>query len=61
MSHLSALLEQKAPLEPHEVDDLQVWLACLEDDVATFGTTPQDENLMARIRAKIERSRGEAA
>lgn len=53
MSYQGDLLVQTEPLALHEITELEVWLSALEEDVALFGTTPQDENLLARIRAKL--------
>lgn len=53
MSGLHNLLKRSEPLEAHEISELKDWLSALEEDVAIFGATPQDENLMLRIQGKI--------
>ncbi|MBR2689190.1 MAG: hypothetical protein IKE42_15160 [Aquamicrobium sp.] len=53
MSYMQDLLDREGPLEPHEVADLSQWLETLRDDCSYFGSTPEDDARMARIRAKI--------
>lgn len=53
MSHLSILLKQTEPLEPHEVADLENWLKVLEGDCEAFGETPEDTARMNAIRNRI--------
>lgn len=53
MTYLQSLIEQKEPLEAHEVSDLKNWLEVLEEDCATFGETPEDTIRMTKMREKI--------
>lgn len=53
MSYLETLLTQPQPLEPHEVKDLEAWLATMEGDVAIFGAAPEDNVRIGSIKARL--------
>lgn len=53
MTYLQTLIDQKEPLEAHEVNDLKNWLQMLKSDCDTFGETPEDATRMNKIREKI--------
>ena len=53
MTYLQSLIEQKEPLEAHEVSDLKNWLQVLEGDCADFGETYEDTIRMNKMRAAI--------
>lgn len=53
MSYGQLLLDQKEPLESHEIHHLQEWLRVMNDDCETFGETPEDTARINAIKAKI--------
>lgn len=54
---LESLVTQQAPLERHEVTQLEDWLSALEEDCACFGATGEDRVRMSGIRNRISLER----
>ena len=57
MSFLMQLLTQVAPLEPFETAELERYLVALQEDVAIFGCTQEDEALMLALKRRIKKER----
>lgn len=53
MSYLQSLLSQSEPLSAAEREDLERWLATLQEDILMFGSTAEDEARVRTIKAKL--------
>lgn len=56
--HLQHLLDQKGPLEDHELEGLRQWFETLKTDTELFGETDEDLHRMDRIQARINKEQG---